>query len=557
MTAAAALEPLPSVESVRRSLRAARRRLLAQRTIHWLCIGAIGFAGCLLAQGVAKVLLGAPWRFQSPWTWAALAVSILAALAGVARDWPTLAQVAAALDARARTRDRFQTALDFSARAERSPLEDLALAECTRFAAGFAVRQWIPIRPPRLERLVWIAAPLSAALGLLVWLDSAILHQPAKRTALDAAVDQRAAELQKIADKLRQSPEQAKSPELDKIAEEMKKSAERLKDRPGADDQKLKAALGELSSLEAMLNALKAARDQQVSPGELAALAAALEASEQTRQAAEALKAGQLEEAASQLEKLLQQMKEQGDPQQTLQQLAKSMQEQAGKLTEKEKNEVARQMQQAAQGAQSGQVQLSQQALQRLSELLRHAGRNGANRPGQSGSQSGPGQPMTERQLQDLLNALANMKEGLRPGEGGAGTPGGAEEGQGAGKQSLAVIESFSNKSGADPSGGQKPGGQPGSEHDEGHGEQIFADKSPGAPKAQGPAKRIEGLLGEGETLQQLVGASGDASKSNRQYRELYDAMAPAAQEAVEQENIPLGSRFFIRRYFENIRPRE
>ena len=31
--------------------------------------------------------------------------------------------------------------------------------------------------------------------------------------------------------------------------------------------------------------------------------------------------------------------------------------------------------------------------------------------------------------------------------------------------------------------------------------------------------------------------------------------MAPAAQDALLQEEIPLGSRFFIKRYFESIRP--
>ena len=50
---------------------------------------------------------------------------------------------------------------------------------------------------------------------------------------------------------------------------------------------------------------------------------------------------------------------------------------------------------------------------------------------------------------------------------------------------------------------------------------------------------------------------TGDNSKSNRAYKNLYDAMAPAAQDAVLQENIPLGSRFLIKRYFEAIRPKE
>ena len=61
----------------------------------------------------------------------------------------------------------------------------------------------------------------------------------------------------------------------------------------------------------------------------------------------------------------------------------------------------------------------------------------------------------------------------------------------------------------------------------------------------------------EGETLQQMLPTTGDTSRSNRRYKELYGAMAPAAQDAVVQENIPLGSRFLIKRYFESIRPAE
>ena len=54
-----------------------------------------------------------------------------------------------------------------------------------------------------------------------------------------------------------------------------------------------------------------------------------------------------------------------------------------------------------------------------------------------------------------------------------------------------------------------------------------------------------------------LMPTVGDNSRSSRRYKELYEAMAPAAQDAVVQENIPLGSRFLIKRYFESIRPPE
>ena len=76
-------------------------------------------------------------------------------------------------------------------------------------------------------------------------------------------------------------------------------------------------------------------------------------------------------------------------------------------------------------------------------------------------------------------------------------------------------------------------------------------------PGKEAQAKQLSGRLGDGETLQQSLTSAGDQSKSRRGYKDLYEAMAPAAQDAVQQENIPLGSRFFIKRYFEAIRPRE
>ena len=119
---------------------------------------------------------------------------------------------------------------------------------------------------------------------------------------------------------------------------------------------------------------------------------------------------------------------------------------------------------------------------------------------------------------------------------------------------SLALVESFAKQS-DDAKAGNTPSGLPGTGHEEGAGGKIFSAQP--APEAQhgGSATRLEGMLGDGQSLQQLVGANGDRSKASAQYRDLYNAMAPAAQDAVEQEDIPLGSRFFIGRYFDNIRP--
>ena len=561
MTVALAAAPRAAAGLVECRLRAVRRRLWGQSFVAFHGVFLLLTAGMLLVAGVVRFLTDKPvWH----WAFIVILLGFPLVLAAVCTFGPnggarSLRQAASRIDRLARTHDRFQTAFAFVERhTVGTPMEALALEECTRFIGTFDFRPAIPIRVPRA---CWYTAFPLIALAMLALCTALGIGQPPRDPALEAAVTRRADTLEKIADRLRRDPH-ASQPELDKIADEMKRSAERLKTgERQTDEERLKSALKEISSLEAMLNAMKQAKqDGKISPGELSALAAALAASEHSRDAAESLKNGKLEQAAGQLEKLLQQLKQQGNDSQALQQLAQSMQEQAAKLTEQEKNEVARQMQQAAQGAQSGQPQLSQQALQRLADLLRRAGQNGQTQGGsqkQQASNGKGGQPMTEKQLQDLINALENMKDGLRPGDSESKSPGQPQDGQGNGEQSLAMVESFGQNSSGHPNPGQKPSGMPGSERDTGHPDNLFAEKPADAAK-QGNAKRIEGLLGEGESLQELTAAGGGSpAKAGRRYKELYDAMAPAAQETVEQENIPLGSRFYIKRYFENIRPKE
>ena len=533
--------PAAAERRVRLKLRHLWWRRLVGRFVERFCLALLLAATVLLLVGIYRFLRGGE-PFVPSTAWDVLEAAVVGALIYTLGGMPLADDTAAWIDRLAGTHDRFHTALDFAARAKRTPLELLTLTECVRYVEGFPVRRWTPIRVPRT--LLAVAVPL-VALALLGWHGVLGIGQPPRDPALQAAVDKQADALQKVAAQL-QAKDKQPSPDLEKLAEAMKRSADKLKDsqRQG-DEQKLKTTLGELSSLEAMLNAMKqAAKESKVSPGELAALAAALEASQQGKDAAAAIKSGQLEAAGDQLQKLAEQMQKQGNGDQALQQLAQSMQEQAAKLSESERNEVARQMQQAAQGSQSGQEGLSQQALQRLAELLKKAGKSGQASSGKGSSAP----PMTQQQLQDLLNALENMKAGLQPG-------GESGENSGGGQQSLASVEAFNKGRGEGSPKGDKATGMPGSEHDEGTNDHLFADQPPDVPKAEGNAKRIEGALGDGATLQELVGATSGPARASRQYRDLYEAIAPAEQSSVEQENIPLGSRHLVRRYFENIRP--
>ena len=465
--ALAAVSPI-AAGSVERRLRAVRRRLWAQSFVAFYGVFLLLTAGVLLVWGAVRFLLDRPvWE----WIFVVVLLGVPLVFAGVCtfglnRSVRSLQQAAWRIDRLARTHDRFHTAFAFVGRdAGGTSMEALALDECTRFIETFDFRPAIPVRVPRAA---WYTVFPLIALAMLAIYVALGIGQPQRDPALDAAVNRRADTLEKIADRLRRDP-RASQPELDKIADEMKRSADRLKaGEHQTDEDRLKSALKEISSLEAMLNAMKQAKqDGKISPGELSALAAALAAAEQSRDAAELLKSGKLEQAAGQLEQLLQQLKQQGNSSQALQQLAQSMQEQAAKLSEQEKNEMARQMQQAAQGAQSGQPQLSQQALQRLADLLRRAGQNGQGKDSsqqQQASNGKGGQPMTEKQLQDLINALENMKDGLRPGDGKS--PGQPQDGQGDGQQSLAMVESFSQNPSGNPNPGQNPTGMPGSERD-------------------------------------------------------------------------------------------
>jgi hypothetical protein len=101
------------------------------------------------------------------------------------------------------------------------------------------------------------------------------------------------------------------------------------------------------------------------------------------------------------------------------------------------------------------------------------------------------------------------------------------------------------------------PGGAPGSENDLGRGKEISQEAEP-VQQPPGSEDFIAGETGEGASLFELFHAAGnDDPRARRAYHSAYQAAAPAALEAVSQEQIPPGSRLLVRRYFEAIRPRD
>ncbi len=532
------------IHDVLRILRTARRRLAIQAFLTALGKCALLAAGLLVMLGAVNRWLLGRLPFDPQFTLVAVAaVPVVALLAALAQR-KALPQVAVLLDRAGGTRDRFATTLAFAQVESAAEMQVMAVNECSAFARRGDFSRLVRLRLPR--EAAWLLVPV-VALAALQWEAQTAAHAPlAETSAAQAEVEETAKKLEELARQTAKANEEAKTEELKKLAEQLQRSAEQLRANATNPEDAAKSALRELSALEQLVQEL------QKSPGasleELQEMAKALAENESTKAAAKALDAGELAKAAEELEKAMQQLAETKD-ERSEQQIQQALEQALKKLAEKK--QLSEAMQKLAQQMQRGQAEkggLSNEAMKQLAQMLKQMPQ------GQPSQQRQGGQQQKAATLQQMLAALQNMRHGEADGKpGGEPKPGEAKT------PGLVTMQSFApgNQNGeASPGDPQQPSGQPGSERDTGTTDTPFG-KEHNDPGKDAQAKQLAGRLGEGESLSQMLPSAGDASKSNRRYKELYEAMAPAAEDAAQQENIPLGSRFLIKRYFESIRPKE
>ncbi|MBZ0117308.1 MAG: hypothetical protein K8H88_09950, partial [Sandaracinaceae bacterium] len=69
---------------------------------------------------------------------------------------------------------------------------------------------------------------------------------------------------------------------------------------------------------------------------------------------------------------------------------------------------------------------------------------------------------------------------------------------------------------------------------------------------------RVEGeAQAQGPTRSEVIMSSAQRGFATRDYRDVYTDYSEHAEEALEQDEIPQGYRFYVRRYFTLIRPRD
>jgi hypothetical protein len=539
----------PAAE-ILRTLRALRWRMALGDFLRSAARAALFFFGVLLVftavawwrGGFRPDVAAIPVMLTWPFVFGAMAATLITAF-----NFPQPQRVARALDAADATRDRFVTGLRIAEKSGANEMETIALTEIAGYARSRKLGALLPVRLPR--ELPWIAAPV-AMIAVLWWSAmNANAIKDARAAQETAAISETAKQLDRLGAAADILSKENEDKLLRLVAERLRQSAEQMRAEAADGKDARKSALRELAQLEDLVKELR--RPEAATPEELKALAGALEKHEQTREAAKDIASGNLADAAK---KLAQAAKDESSAEQvnaTLKQALDHLAEQ--------RDRVSKQIEKLQQAGEDGRQDL----LKRVADAVNDLAQQGKNvaREGKDGAK-GEQKKMTDEDLRRLLGALEGLKDQQQQGDGPPGGQpqqgeprGGGEEGEG--KVAMLNFSHRENPGAMDEDSIKSPSGKPGNGKDKDTTKDPFGANS-AAPKSAARKEQEAVQLAAGESLSALIpsAAAGD-EKAARRYRELYDTASFAAEDAVTQENIPLGARFLIRRYFQAIRPKQ
>lgn len=371
----------------------------------------------------------------------------------------------------------------------------------------------------------------------------------------DADADRAEAELRELARQLRD--EEPSRPDLESLRRALERAAER-----NAEDRS-----AEIEEREEELNRLLQRQREQAreSPPEERRL---------------------LERRRRELDRLRREHQEAQERQRQLERLRRELSESAQSLQQREQDRAAEDLERGAEDLnRMARQQLSEEEMQQLQqqlEQLREAIRRAQERQAQNGQQGqrqrGQGQQGQGQMDRFVLRARGEGDgEGIPlaiPGQGGPQGRAGQGQGEGQGQQGQGQGEQQQRMLtlGGDGEGnamleipGMGQGQQPGQR---GEGDPM---PGPGAGTGTDPTTladptrlggdhttvRVEGEQGAGPSRSEVIRSSGQRGFSSRPYRETYTEYRGHAEEVLERDEVPPGRRFYVRRYFQLIRPRD
>lgn len=358
------------------------------------------------------------------------------------------------------------------------------------------------------------------------------------------------------------------------LAEELKKSQLTTPVADALEEQRLPDAEEALKKLAERLK-----QEKSPSPAELEQLRKALEAASKSsseRVARLEEQRRQLEEQQKRLLKKKQKEGEQGTPPPS------SEQEQQQRRLEKLDRELnaARQAQQEMSQLDKDLAKAAEELMKELGDSAKHLeqGAQDVNRMAQK--------KMTDEQKQALKERLQQLKELLRQGgagrdehmkrlrnfqnrargQGGSqeqpgkqGKPGQGEPQAGGGVERIDVPIPGAGKPGGQGQQGQQGSGSPSAQREDwGHGSNDALKGD--ATKLDGQTEDVAAAAvdtGQGNASSEVVYGAAERGFKGRGYKDVYTQYRTVMEDALSKDEIPAGYEFYVRRYFQLIRPRE
>lgn len=458
-----------------------------------------------LAGGSGTALIFAVLRLEG-WistAWAGwgllLGLPTAAACAFGVRNWlnTNWLPAARAIDEHYELKDRTETALAFLRREQSGKVDEfqqLQFADAMQHLQRVEAKQVVPRVLPNSFR--WVAATAVLAVILLCWPTRRSQVSAGPSTPLDAIVSEAEIVEEDLKELLEELPEDH-SPEVEALIKELLEKAEEMKE-PGVD---LREALAKLSEMQSALQAVAAEFNVAATDEQMKAIGEALQSAESLKDAGQALQEGQYDKASEQLAKL-----------------------DTPKLDRKESRAVADKLKKASEdAAQKGMKKLSEAAKEAAEGLDKDnptQSKNGLNKLGESAKQQG-----------NAKKIAAMLK-----------------------KQSDKLGECKSNCQGNSQGDGNQLAKKPSLKAGKGTNSNVQGDRTDLA--ANRNEEKIKGLKGEqGDSDIETLTTTEANEQSKRELKEVYHKYRKLSDAVLESEDIPLGHRQTIRRYFEAIRP--
>ncbi len=259
-----------------------------------------------------------------------------------------------------------------------------------------------------------------------------------------------------------------------------------------------------------------------------------------------------LEQAAEDL------MKELGASADDLEQSAEELNSMdRGETSEKEKEELKQKLEELRQLVRQQGSQGQVQRLKRFGRMARgQSGQGGQGQPGQGGdSQGDPGSEGQGPGAQQGQGQGGSQGQGQGKNGQGNGGQGGETWILGAnGEKILVLTKSQGSGRGGDSSG--SGAGSARGQWGDGHDPTVQGKETD--PKMGTQDSQVQGAdSAQGGSRSQVILGAAERGFTSRPYQRVYTEYHQVAEESLAKDEVPGGYRFYVKRYFELIRPRE